>query len=106
MPDSLTSLSFGRPAACLTSLGTVVLPVPCRARADDFEKDVAPILVRRCLECHQGGEPAGKLDLSSRDGLRAGGRGGAVIVPGKPEQSRLLHRVRDGEMPPKKQGKP
>ena len=73
--------------------------------ADDFGSTIAPILMNRCLECHGAAEKQGGLDLSTRQGLLAGGEHGPVLVPGKPEESALLNRVLDGEMPPPRQGK-
>jgi mono/diheme cytochrome c family protein/cytochrome c553 len=66
-----------------------------------FEERVAPVLVSRCLECHGGADPKGGFDLSRRDSALAGGDSGVAIVPGEPDQSYLLQRIRDGEMPPK-----
>ncbi|MFM8250702.1 MAG: PSD1 and planctomycete cytochrome C domain-containing protein [Planctomycetota bacterium] len=71
----------------------------------DFEKEVAPLLLARCLECHSGPESAGKLNLTTAAGLLAGGESGPVIVAGQPAKSLLLDRVRAGEMPPPRQGK-
>jgi hypothetical protein len=71
----------------------------------DFEKDVAPLLLARCLECHSRPESAGKLNLTSAAGLVAGGESGPVVVAGQPAKSLLLERVRSGEMPPPRQGK-
>ena len=65
----------------------------------DFEKEVGPLLVRRCLECHAGADPAGKLDLSTAAGLAKGGKAG-------PDAALLVQRVEAGEMPPPKAGKP
>ena len=57
----------------LALLGT--LTGTARLDADpDFERVVAPILLRACVECHAGPEPAGKLDLTNRKGLLAGGK--------------------------------
>ena len=62
---------------------------------------VAPLLARRCLDCHSGPDPKGKLDLSRKARALSGGESGAAIVPGKPEDSLLWERVRSDEMPPK-----
>src|SRR5688572_3196673 len=70
--------------------------------AQDFERDVAPILVRRCLECHGGPQPKGKLDLTTRAGALKGGRSGPAVVPGDSKASELWARVAADEMPPKK----
>jgi len=71
----------------------------------DFWEQVHPVLEARCLECHQGGRPKGSLHLDARAGAVAGGESeGPAIVPGRPEESPLLHRVRsadDDRMPPK-----
>ncbi|MBX9579915.1 MAG: PSD1 and planctomycete cytochrome C domain-containing protein [Gemmataceae bacterium] len=65
----------------------------------DFEAEVAPVLLRRCLECHSGADPSGKLDLSTAAGLAKGGRSG-------PAAESIVEKVTAGEMPPKKGGKP
>ena len=74
------------------------------ARADQpptFERDVRPILKAYCLACHGGGEQLkGKLDLRLKRFAVRGGATGPALVPGRPDESELLARVRDGEMPP------
>ncbi len=76
------------------------------ARADDagsttFERHVRPIFKAYCLDCHGGGaELKGKLDLRLARTARRGGKRGPALVPGKPEESVLLDRIREGEMPP------
>lgn len=67
-----------------------------------FDRDVAPLLARRCLDCHSGTEKKGGLDLSRLEAAMKGGESGAVIVSTKAAESLLWQRVRDGEMPPKK----
>ena len=69
--------------------------------ARGFDASVAPILARRCLDCHSGADPKGKLDLSRRPSAMAGGESGEAIVPGKPDESLLWEQVESGEMPPK-----
>ena len=66
-----------------------------------FETDVRAILRAHCFQCH-GEEPEvqGNLDLRLVRFMHRGGDSGAAIVPGKPEESPLYQRLRDGEMPP------
>ncbi len=74
--------------------------------APDFETEIAPIIAKRCLECHNARDAAGKLVLTTAAGLHGGGEGGPVIVPGRPDESSLLERIASSEMPPPRRGKP
>jgi hypothetical protein len=97
---------------------TVVMADDPPARAGDravlgpaeerfFEKQVRPLLVKRCYQCHSSGAKIlkGGLHLDSREGWMQGGDSGPAIVPGVPEKSLLIEAVRyqSLEMPP--QGK-
>ena len=73
------------------------------AAKPDFEKDVAPLLVQRCLECHGSVDPSGGLDVSQHKTLTRGGESGLAIEFGG--KSFLLERLVSGEMPPEKNGK-
>jgi len=76
---------------------------PATAAEPDFERDVAPLFVQRCLECHGSVDPSGGLDLSQHKTLIRGGDSGlAIDSDGK---SLLLERLGSGEMPPEKNGK-
>jgi Protein of unknown function (DUF1553)/Protein of unknown function (DUF1549)/Planctomycete cytochrome C len=66
-----------------------------------FESTIAPLIASRCLDCHSGSKPDGKLDLSRLETALAGGSSGAAIVPGNSDDSLMWQRVVDGEMPPK-----
>jgi len=91
----------------LLVLGFAAQLAPARgAQTPDFDRDVLPILAAACLDCHSGPEPKARLDLLSRKSAISGGRSGeAAVVPGDPEQSRLIAVVEgsDGEyrMPPR-----
>ena len=63
------------------------------AEAIDFRRDVAPILERRCLSCHNDRDRRGGLSLQSAKSAYKGGESGKVIVPGKAESSYLLDVV-------------
>ena len=69
------------------------------AAARHFESDVARLLARRCLECHDSASKGGKLDLSRKAAALAGGEQGKPIVPGKPQDSILWELVESDEMP-------
>lgn len=97
---------------CLACGGAAGLAQPVQtpaAAATDrqlqfFETRIRPILVQHCYECHNSSSAAeGGLRVDDRAGLRTGGAGGPIIVPGQPEASRLLailrHEVDGLEMP-------
>lgn len=70
----------------------------------DFEREIAPLFIRRCLECHNETDASGGLVLTAADSAFKGGDSGAVLHAAKPEESPLLARVLAGEMPPPRQG--
>jgi hypothetical protein len=72
-----------------------------------FEKRIVPLLVKRCLGCHNPSDPHGEFDLSSKSSAFKGGESEEpAISAGKPEASHLIERVKAGEMPPKDKGTP
>jgi len=75
-------------------------------RTVNFEEEIAPILVRRCLECHNENDKKGNLDLTTRPTALAGGDTGVAMIPGHADQSPLVQRTANGEMPPELKGQP
>jgi hypothetical protein len=85
-----------------------VLWIPNTIWADDFfDSKIEPLLRDRCFECHSHEESieAG-LALDSRSGWVTGGDSGTAILPGKPDESLLIKKVRwsdaEHQMPPEK----
>jgi len=77
---------------------------PRAAQIEFFETKIRPVLVERCYGCHNTATLAqGGLAVDQRASLLKGGNRGAVIVPGKPEKSRLIavleHTIPGLEMP-------
>ncbi|MCB9853657.1 MAG: hypothetical protein H6819_11220 [Phycisphaerales bacterium] len=76
------------------------------ARADDvisFQTNVRPIIQTRCASCHNPDKLKGGLNMTTYQGLLAGGSGGKVVVPGKPDDSVILGVIiqsREPKMPP------
>jgi len=93
--------------------GALVAPPPA-AQEDDgrggdlafFEREVRPLLVEHCLQCHGEGKrrPKGGLRLDSRAGWARGGDSGPALAPGDVEGSLIVRAVRyrdpSLEMPP------
>jgi len=63
-----------------------------------FEKNVRPILVNRCYNCHSDAfKEAGGLRVDVGIAIFTGGNDGPVIVPGHPEKSLLMERVKSDD---------
>lgn len=72
-----------------------------------FEKKIRPLLAKHCYRCHSEAEKRqrGGLLLDRKSGWLKGGDTGKAVVPGKPDESLLIHAVRykdeDLQMPPR-----
>ncbi len=79
---------------------------PVEEASNFFERKIRPVLVDNCFECHGEKKQKGELRLDSIEAILAGGESGPALVPGQPEQSRLIKGVSyadpDFQMPPKK----
>lgn len=99
-------------ALVLTSValrGSVALAAEKSAPVPDFNQKILPVFTKYCTGCHNSSDRDGKLVLESYKDLLRGGKRGAEVVAGHPEQSRLL-RVLTGQtepsMPPKDNERP
>jgi formylglycine-generating enzyme required for sulfatase activity len=63
------------------------------AKHIDFQKDIAPIIEKNCLQCHSSGS---HISLASRQDMLSK----ELIVPGKGDDSPLFSMVDSGKMPP------
>ena len=68
---------------CLAFVG----PFVARAQDRTFDQTVAPLFIERCIDCHSGAKPKGKLDLTKKAAAFKGGKNGAGIVAKNLEQS-------------------
>jgi cytochrome c553 len=77
------------------------IPYPRPATAEQlawFEKNVRPILVNRCYNCHSDAfKEAGGLRVDIGIAIFTGGNDGPVIVPGDPEKSLLIERIKSDD---------
>ena len=72
----------------------------------DFAREVRPLLVKRCLACHDAEHAKGGLRLDSREAALKGGKSKqTTLTPGAPAKSELIKRITthdaDELMPPK-----
>ena len=71
-----------------------------------WSKNIQPLLDVQCVKCHGPLEQKSGLELDTPEAVLKGGDEGKVIVPGKPQESRLFQYLdpkSDPHMPPKKQ---
>jgi cytochrome c553 len=97
------------PAAVLAALAAAPAGAADPTPEEHFEAHVRPVLVDVCGKCHGDKKQQAGLRLDSRAAVLAGGDGGPAVVPGKPDESRLIQAVRrtgDLKMPPDKPLKP
>ena len=109
----LAASSFGVKTRILSFAASLLLSLSCAAATaadvaggiEFFERRIRPLLSDVCADCHGAEKQKGDLRLDSRVGWMKGGASGAVIVPGKPDDSLLISAVRywdkSLQMPPK-----
>jgi hypothetical protein len=81
------------------------LPPAANKKDLTYDKDIKPLLENSCLKCHGPEKPKSKYRVDSREALIKGGESEeAAVVPGKSDQSPIVHYVsdlvEDMEMPP------
>ena len=98
----------------LSKLLPVALTLPLAGLADEevrFNRDIRPIFLKHCTACHGGVKEAGEISMIFRDRLLKEGESGKIaVVPGNPDASELIKRVKhtdpDEIMPKPKHGPP
>lgn len=101
----------GSPPAGHAETPSDASPAPTPAIGPTYAADIAPWLDRTCSKCHNPTKHKGDLVLTTVEGIRKGGKGGAVLVPGKPADSPLLQNCLlplddDDHMPPSDRPQP
>ncbi|UCF35304.1 MAG: hypothetical protein JSU96_10625 [Acidobacteriota bacterium] len=102
-PDYLTAY-LPAPARSLIGLA------PSKAAGSEIDRETAvlfadviqPILDHDCGGCHNPSRKRGGLDLSSQEGVLAGGENGEVLTAGEGSSSELILRMALGSTDPKR----
>lgn len=63
-----------------------------------FTKQIAPLVVGKCRNCHVTGQ-RGNFSMASYDDFMKGANNVAVISPGKGKESRIVEVLESGDMP-------
>lgn len=81
-------------AVVLVSSFVLAQDPPAPAAKIDFEKQIAPILLARCIDCHGPKEQKGDLRLDAKAHVFIEGEPDEwSVVPGKPDDSDLVRRL-------------
>lgn len=107
MTDRSTSVARFATLAVLSAVLLATMFCAASAAEDEgkekpkitFEAHVLPILKARCLKCHAGAEPAGKLLLTTRREILRGGESGPAIRVAAAESSLVWEKLASDEMP-------
>jgi hypothetical protein len=83
-------------------------PKPVAKAEPTFAQDIQPFVGKYCVECHNQKRAEHGYACDSLMGLTASGRKGAMVVPGKPEESLMVRLFEPGRkhMPPEKSPQP
>src|SRR4051794_23482122 len=82
---------------------------PAVAADVDYASHIAPLFKKYCVGCHNPEDREGELSLDQYQATMKGGEDGAVIVPGKSSQSRMVLALTgkvDPRMPPEDEAQP
>ena len=71
-----------------------------------FTKDVMPVLAKHCIECHNPEKKKGKLDMSTYEALKAGGKKKSPFVAGDPDKSLMVQMISGNEPEMPEEGEP
>lgn len=106
-PEAPDGQAMGNPAmAPEGGMGGEMAPEMQQAAAvapPNYADHVRPIFEANCASCHNDDKQRGGLSLVSFDSALYGGASGEVIMPGQPDNSRLLKlvmQVQEPKMPP------
>jgi uncharacterized membrane protein len=83
------------PTLILTALLVVSISTNAQSKKTSFQKDVMPLISAKCLPCHgTDSDNPSKLSLESYKEIMAGGRHGVIVIPGKPDSSLMIKKLR------------
>ncbi len=81
------------------SLPTVAKPAAVARAGISYTKQIAPLLEKRCGNCHIK-DARGDLSMATHADLLRGGSGGRAVRARRANASLIVRRIRAGEMPP------
>lgn len=99
-PERLKLIEWAKQGGLSSDLESLEKPVSEELHGQElFELEIAPLLARSCLECHDAATKEGALDLSRKGSAFKGGDSGDAIVAGDSSRSAIWELVESGDMP-------
>ncbi|MEQ2006908.1 MAG: DUF1553 domain-containing protein [Limisphaerales bacterium] len=104
--DGFIGLPFSRLTALVIAVGVgSAAAASTSTPGERFEKEIRPLLAKRCYECHGEKKQKGELRLDAKVFAFKGGHDGPAIVAGDAAKSPIFQRITstddDERMPPK-----
>jgi len=83
-------------ASAMPGMMAEMVPLKRAGKGDEvlFARDIGPVLLAQCVECHGDQNPRSNFSVSDFNRFLRGGDSGAVVVPGKPADSLLVKKLR------------
>jgi uncharacterized membrane protein len=79
----------------LAALLIAAFSLNAQAKRISFQKDVMPLITAKCLPCHgTDSDNPSKLAMESYAEIMAGGRHGVAVIPGNPDSSIMIKKLR------------
>jgi uncharacterized membrane protein/mono/diheme cytochrome c family protein len=82
-----------QPESAMFSLASMKGPLS-ESQIQELNFQVRTIFAHNCYSCHGAGKVKGELRLDKKEFIFEGGEHGAVIIPGDPENSEMIRRVK------------
>jgi len=93
-------------SVALSPILALAADAPAASQPSSFYRDVRPVLMANCNACHKPDKTKAELDMTSYAALLKGGKHGKTVVPGKPDDSRLIEEITGDEPTMPKEGDP
>jgi WD40 repeat protein len=91
------------------AIGNSVNAQDTKAEDWEYHRDIEPLMIKYCGNCHRGNEKEGNFSIQTFDSLLAGDSQGKVIAAGKSAESKLIALLRgstEPRMPPEDEAQP
>lgn len=85
---------LSQPETAMFSLASMKTGPLSESQVQELNFQVRSILAHNCYSCHGAGKVKGELRLDKKEYIFEGGENGEVIIPGSPEKSELIRRIK------------